>query len=155
MIHEGAHGIHGLDLLGRKVLMENGRALSLLAARMAETASRAREDDLLREHADALDAAVAAMGEATRMAWSTRDPEAALANATPYLQAFGHVVIAWVWLDLALAARRGGAMGDGYYRGKLAAARYFFRYELPRVEAWLGVVSSRDDTCRAVDDAWL
>jgi hypothetical protein len=90
-------------------------------------------------------------GAATAEAWSTRDPEAALANATPYLQAFGHTVLAWIWLDVAVAAAR--VEGD-LARGKLQAARYFFRYELPRVDAWLAVVSTRDDTCRAMNDGW-
>jgi hypothetical protein len=40
-------------------------------------------------------------------------------------------------------------------RGKLAAARYFFRYELPRVAAWLAPVETRDDTCRTMQDAWF
>jgi butyryl-CoA dehydrogenase len=151
MIHEGAHGIHGLDLLGRKVLMEGGAALGALAARTADTAARARAVPALAAHADALDRAVAAVGAATAEAWSTRDPEAALANATPYLQAFGHTVLAWIWLDVAVAAAR--VEGD-LARGKLQAARYFFRYELPRVDAWLAVVSTRDDTCRAMNDGW-
>ncbi len=54
-------------------------------------------------------------------------PVEALANATPDLQAFGHVVVAWLWLDIALAS--GGDAG----RGRLAAARYFFDYELPKI----------------------
>ncbi|MFO0628165.1 MAG: acyl-CoA dehydrogenase [Polyangiales bacterium] len=151
MIHEGAHGIHGLDLLGRKVLMEGGAALGALAARTADTAARARAVPSLAAHADALDRAVAAVGAATAAAWSTRDPEAALANATPYLQAFGHTVVAWIWLDVALAATR---VDSDLARGKAHAAQFFFRYELPRVDAWLGVVASRDDTCRAMADGW-
>jgi butyryl-CoA dehydrogenase len=154
MIHEGAHGIHGLDLLGRKVVSDGGAALALLATRAHDTAARARAHSDLAEHADALDAAVARVGAATAEAWSTRDPEAALANATPYLQAFGHVVLAWIWLDVAVAARAAAPRAD-LHEGKLAAARYFFRYELPKIDAWLGVVASRDDTCRRMHDAWF
>ena len=154
MIHEGAHGIHGLDLLGRKVVMEGGAALARLAARVADTVARAREIEVLREHADALEAAVARVGAATAEAWSTRDPEAALANATPYLQGFGHTVIAWIWLDVARAALARAPEGDRA-RGRLMACRYFFRYELPKVDAWLAVTASRDDTARAMRDAWF
>jgi butyryl-CoA dehydrogenase len=83
---------------------------------------------------------------ATAEAWAEGDPEAATANATPYLQAFGHVVIAWLWLEMASAALRpGSTVGEGH--GKLQAARYFFRYELPKIGAWLEVVASRDRTC--------
>ncbi|MEZ4392367.1 MAG: acyl-CoA dehydrogenase [Polyangiales bacterium] len=159
MIHEGAHGIHGLDLLGRKVRLEGGAALGLLAARVSATAERARSHAELREHADALEAAVASLGAATASAWSTRDPEDALANATPYLQAFGHAAVAWISLDVAAAALGARAakrpLPAGLVDGKLSAATYFFRHELPKTAAWLGVVSSRDDTARRVpDDAW-
>ena len=77
---------------------------------------------------------------ATQAAWSTAQPDEVLANATPYLQAFGHVVVAWLWLDVAVAATRSG--GD-FAAGKLAAARYFFHYELPKISAWLSVVAAR------------
>ena len=95
----------------------------------------------------------------TQRAWATGLPEDALANATPYLQAFGHTVLAWLWLDVALAARRvlPQARGDraDQLRGKIAATRYFFGFELPKVEAWLAAVASRDPTCREMQDAWF
>jgi butyryl-CoA dehydrogenase len=88
-------------------------------------------------------------------------PEQALANATPYLQAFGHVVLAWIWLDVALAceARLGqfpadAATLDGLH-GRLAAMRYFYAYELPKVDAWLLPVAARQPVCRDMRDAWF
>jgi butyryl-CoA dehydrogenase len=80
-----------------------------------------------------------------------------LANATPYLQAFGHVVVAWIWLDVACAVERahGEAPVDPAAAGRLAACRFFFRHELPRIDAWLKVVAERDDTCRTMDEAWF
>jgi alkylation response protein AidB-like acyl-CoA dehydrogenase len=151
MIHEGTHGIQGLDLLGRKVVMDGGAGLKLLAARMAATSERAGHVAGLAEHANALAAAAQQLGAATKAAWATGEPQDALANATPYLQAFGHTVLAWIWLELALAAHqgRGGSLrGASFQQGKLAAARYFFRYELPKTGAWLAVVASRETTCR-------
>jgi alkylation response protein AidB-like acyl-CoA dehydrogenase len=150
MIHEGTHGIQALDLLGRKVVMHGGGGLELLGARIVATARLARDDALLTEYAGALELAAKRLGEVARAAWSTGQPDEALANATPYLQAFGHVVIAWVWLDVARCVRR-DASDTAAQRGRLAACRYFFRYELPRIDAWLGVVESRDDTCRTLD----
>jgi butyryl-CoA dehydrogenase len=79
-------------------------------------------------------------------------PEEALANATPYLQAFGHLVLAWLWLDVALAADRGTGTLNA---GKLAAMRYFYAYELPKIDAWLVVVSGREAVCRTMQDAWF
>ena len=109
MIHEGTHGIQGLDLLGRKVVMNGGAGLKLLATRISATIEEAGHAEGLAEPANQLAAALQRLGAATKAAWATGVPEEALANATPYLQAFGHVVLAWLWLDVALAARRTGS----------------------------------------------
>ncbi len=162
MIHEGTHGIQALDLLGRKVVMNGGQGLQMLAARINQTIERALALPDLAEHASALAAALKHVDGASKAAWATGQPEEALANATPYLQAFGHTVLAWVWLDVALCAqaRLGPGQAEGsadaaLLHGKLAACRYFFRYELPRIGAWLGVVETRDATCRNMEEAWF
>jgi butyryl-CoA dehydrogenase len=156
MIHEGTHGIQALDLLGRKVVMDGGAGLKLLARRISDTIQQAGQVDGLAEHATALARALERLGASTKAAWATGMPEEALANATPYLQAFGHTVIAWLWLDVALAAQRQAATLPAALReGKLAAMRYFFRFELPKTDAWLAVVAARDDTCRAMRDEWF
>jgi len=148
MIHEGTHGIQALDLLGRKVVMGDGAGLALLGETIEATIGRARALPALATHAEALAAALAHLVAATRAAWQTGVPEEALANATPYLQAFGHVVVAWIWLDVALCAAT--SADSAAQRGRLAACRYFFAYELPKIDAWLGVVERRDDTCRTM-----
>jgi alkylation response protein AidB-like acyl-CoA dehydrogenase len=154
MIHEGTHGIQGLDLLGRKVVMNGGKGLALLASKMNATIERALQTDEWAEPANALAGTLKLLGNTTKAAWATGVPEEALANATPYLQGFGHTVLAWIWLDVALCAQASSAPDD-LRQGKLAAARYFFRYELPRVPAWLKVVETRDDTCRAMKESWF
>jgi alkylation response protein AidB-like acyl-CoA dehydrogenase len=158
MIHEGTHGIQALDLLGRKVVMEGGAGLMRLAATVDGTIARSRLVPGLAEHGAALAAAWQQLGTATEAAWASGVPEEALANATPYLQAFGHVVLAWVWLDVALAAQAAGQAGRQPYafvQGKRQACRYFFAYELPKIGAWLAVVASRDPTCREMADDWF
>jgi alkylation response protein AidB-like acyl-CoA dehydrogenase len=158
MIHEGTHGIQGLDLLGRKVVMQEGAGLALLARTVQASIAKAHAVTALAGHAEALSAAMAHLGDATRAAWATGNPDEALANATPYLQAFGHAVLAWVWLDVAVCAQRGLDAGAGQadaLRGKLAACTYFFNYELPRIGAWLKVVETRDATCRSMPEAWF
>jgi butyryl-CoA dehydrogenase len=150
MIHEGTHGIQAMDLLGRKVLMENGKGLQLLAGRINATIEGAIQQPDLAVHANALGQALAQVGAATKAAWATGNPSDALANAVPYLQAFGHTVLAWIWLDVALAAH--AAPESAARTGRLAATRYFFHYELPKIGAWLAVVSSRDQTCAALPE---
>jgi len=163
MIHEGTHGIQGLDLLGRKVVMNGGKALSVLAERISETIQKAGQVEGLAVQGNALAQALQKIGATTKAAWSTGVPEEALANATPYLQAFGHTVLAWIWLELALAAKAAqaqgewdkGPLGTGFLQGKLAAFEYFFSYELPKIDAWLGVVSRRDLTCARAQADWF
>ena len=80
------------------------------------------------------------------------DPVARLANASAYLEAFGHVTVAWVWLGQVLAL---GARDDAFARGKRQAARYFLRWELPRVDAWLDRLADNDDSALAMRDEWF
>ena len=148
MIHEGTHGIQAADLLGRKVLMENGRGLTLLVGRMTATIQRAREVTGLATHANDLERALQHVASATKSAWSTGNPAQALANAVPYMQAFGHTVLAWIWLDVALASLQSKDNNSiANNEGKTRATRYFYNYELPKIGAWLKVVETRDMTC--------
>lgn len=152
-IHEGTHGIQALDLLGRKVLGGGGASLMALAARIGETVTRAR--DLGGEpaaHAEALQSAVDRLGEVTLALAGLGDPERTMANATVYLEAAGHVVVAWMWLEQLVAV--GDRTGD-FYDGKRAAARYFFRWELPKVGPMLDLLASGDTTTLEMRDAWF
>jgi alkylation response protein AidB-like acyl-CoA dehydrogenase len=152
MIHEGTHGIQGLDLLGRKVTMNGGAGLKLLALRMNSTIEQAGQMAGLATAAHQLAAALQQVGAATKAAWATGVPEEALANATPYLQAFGHLVLAWIWLDVGVAATR---RPTPLQAGQLSALRYFYAYELPRIEAWLAVVRTRESVCRDMQADWF
>lgn len=178
-IHEGTHGIQGLDLLGRKVRIEDGRLLALLAGRMARTTAAARQsgDTELAGFADALDARTARIGEVVRTLYGAGDLDVTLGNSSVFLEAFGHVVMAWIWLEQAMAAQRGqgGGSADGggtrsseaeesdgtapseraFYAGKRQAARYFFRWELPKVGPMLDLLASLDRTTLEMRDEWF
>jgi butyryl-CoA dehydrogenase len=148
MIHEGTHGIQAADLLGRKVLMEDGRGLQLLATRIRETIERSDGHAEFAPHVQALGQALERIGNATQQAWATGNPADALINAVPYMQAFGHTVIAWLWLDVAhRSLTLDAAKKLSSTAGRTGAAAYFFRYELPKIGAWLNVVETRDATC--------
>jgi butyryl-CoA dehydrogenase len=154
MIHEGTHGIQAADLLGRKVLMEDGRGLRLLGERMLATAGRAAGQPELVPFAEGLQQALHSLGAATQAAWASRQAKQALANAVPYMQAFGHTVLAWIWLDVALAAlAHDSEQTLAQTQGKLRATSYFYRYELPKIGAWLAVVSASDQTCAEMPEA--
>ncbi|MGZ6142644.1 MAG: acyl-CoA dehydrogenase C-terminal domain-containing protein, partial [Myxococcales bacterium] len=138
-----------------------GKALELLVRAMRPDLEAAARTEALR-------ATGAELGQATeRLVATTRrlaeammsDVERGLANASVYLDVFGHVVVAWMWLRQALAATRAlegkGAADADFYRGKLAACRYFFRWELPRIGPQLALLDSLDTTCLEAQPAWL
>lgn len=161
-IHEGTNGIQALDLIGRKVSMENGAAFSLLLQEIAATVGSARSDTALRGFADALDAHAEELRRTTdtvlRRAADV-GPDAAFADAVAYLDMCGHVVIAWMWLRQAMAARRGLDAGEGpgadYYRGKLHACRYFYTHALPGNRARAERLAAGDAPAYDMQDAWF
>jgi butyryl-CoA dehydrogenase len=154
-IHEGTHGIQALDLLGRKVTMQGGRGLQLLAERRGATVERARAaGGQAAEHGDALAASLQRLLEVTGALWGEgiEGAEVALANATTYLEATGHVVVAWIWLEQLLAT---GEREGAFHDGKRAAARFFFAYELPRTGPQLDLLARGDRTVLDTDPSWL
>ncbi|MGF6774199.1 alkylation response protein AidB-like acyl-CoA dehydrogenase [Paraburkholderia sp. GAS199] len=170
MIHEGTHGIQALDLLGRKVVMKQGAALRRLEGEIRRTAEAAHVHPELRAHADALLAAWRDITGTVEALLPTlaQDSERALANANAFLEAFGHVVIAWTWLRQAIVASAAlGATppdnhspadadaGHDFYRGKLHACQWFFRWELPRVALMLSTLRSLDDTTLTMAPQWF
>ncbi|CAA9353343.1 MAG: 3-methylmercaptopropionyl-CoA dehydrogenase (DmdC) [uncultured Frankineae bacterium] len=152
-IHEGTHGIQALDLLGRKAVMHGGAGLQLLLATMAATADRAQaRGGELAELAAQLRAVVDRLPRTTATLFSTGDLEVALANATVYLEAVGHTVLAWTWLEQLLAAD--GRSGS-FYDGKRQAGRFFFRWELPKTGPSLDLLESLDTTTLDMQPAWF
>ncbi|WP_300018735.1 acyl-CoA dehydrogenase [Pseudonocardia sp.] len=150
-IHEGTHGIQGLDLLGRKVVMDGGAGLRLLLDTISATVTTARAVGLTTE-ADAVDAAASRTAEVTAALWAAGDPAVTLANSSVYLEAVGHVVVAWIWLEQLVAV--GDRTGD-FFDGKRAAAAYFLRHELARTGPQFVLLESLDRTTLDVRPEWL
>jgi butyryl-CoA dehydrogenase len=160
-IHEGAEAIHGIDLLGRKVVMQSGAAYKLFRAAVDATLEEARG---IRE------LATLTYGFATQLVrldkvtaqlvhLQASDPDRALANATIYLDAFGRILAAWIWLKQALAAQRGLANANesdrAFYQGKLHAARYYCNWELPATLPQFDLLAAFEDTPLTMQDAWF
>ncbi|EON23131.1 acyl-CoA dehydrogenase domain-containing [Nocardioides sp. CF8] len=152
-IHEGTHGIQGLDLLGRKVLADGGARLQVLGARMAVTIERATDlggdtadfAGRLQESLDQLASTIGALAD-------LGDLDRMMANSTAFVEAVGHVVVAWIWLEQLVACA--DKAGD-FYDGKRQAAAYFFRWELPRTRVQFDLLASGDDTALSMRDAWF
>ncbi|MFN8032783.1 MAG: acyl-CoA dehydrogenase [Mycobacterium sp.] len=152
-IHEGTHGIQSLDLLGRKVTQRNGASLAALGAAIAETVAAAgKAGGEAADLAGQLDASWQRLVAVTMSMFASGDVEAAMANSAIYLEAFGHIVIAWMWLEQFVAT--GGQAGD-FYDGKRQAARYFFRYELPRTTPQLQLLENLDRTTLEIRPGWF
>jgi alkylation response protein AidB-like acyl-CoA dehydrogenase len=150
-IHEGTWGIQGLDILGRKMQMHNGAAVAVLREEIQGTIDSAAGHSALAEHSAKLIGALTQMEETVQAVAACEDKSLALANATIFLDAAGHIVIAWMWLKQAVAASEGLQAGNvadrDFYEGKLAATKFFFRYELPKSKAALTLVADLDSTC--------
>jgi hypothetical protein len=152
-IHEGTHGIQSLDLLGRKVVQRNGASLAAVHRAMTDSITGARRAG--GETADVaaqLEVVVQRLVAVTAGMFAAGDIDAALANSAVYLEAFGHVVIAWMWLEQLSAVA--GRTGD-FYDGKRQAARYFFRYELPKTGPQLDLLESLDRTTLEMQPDWF
>jgi butyryl-CoA dehydrogenase len=140
-IHEGTTGIQGMDLLGRKAVMKNGRALALFLAEIEQTAAAARAIPDCAVQAQALADAAQTLTEVTTSLTGLAlkgEIEVFLADAALYLEMFGIIAIAWQWLLQAIAATRALAANPAaadvdFYLGKVHTCRYFFAYELPKI----------------------
>ena len=161
-IHEGAEAIHGLDLLGRKVVMQGGGGYRLFVEAVSAEIDRARDVAGLEPLAEALAGALAQLSDVTPIlvALQGSDPDRALANATIYLDVFGKVTAAWMWLRQAGVATRALASTSNetdsdYYRGKLQAARYYFQWELPGSAAQFTLLRSIDTVPYDMQESWF
>ncbi|WP_259460736.1 acyl-CoA dehydrogenase C-terminal domain-containing protein [Paraburkholderia sp. BL23I1N1] len=160
--HDLAHGVQALDLLGRKIVMKQGAALKLLGREIQRSVESARVHPALQAHADSLSKAWSELTATVEALLPTlaSESERALANANAFLEAFGHIVLAWTWLRQAIVAStalpkvKSEADGD-FYRGKLHACRWFFRWELPRVSLMLATLRDLDDTTLSMAPQWF
>jgi butyryl-CoA dehydrogenase len=158
MIHEGTNGIQALDLLGRKVMKKNSAGVDLLLDEIQETLTAAQTTPELHENCDALKRLLASLTHTIDLIASRVEAEGndrGLAHASLFLKAFGHVVVGWLWLRVALAAIEAAARTaarSSFTDGKLAACHYFYQHELPIAEAWLSVSHGKTSVVCDIED---
>jgi butyryl-CoA dehydrogenase len=131
--------------------MQNGAAVAILREEMQTTIDSATGHSELASFCDQLEEYLRLTEDTIFAVGQAEDPSLALANATIFLDAMGHLVIAWMWLKQAVAAvegkQKGNKADDAFYDGKVAAMRFFFRYELPKIKPNLSLVGDLDATC--------
>ncbi len=161
-IHEGTTGIHGLDLLGRKVTLQGGRAVQYWAEEVQKTMAEANQHETLQPMVDELGKALGLLDTVTRhlLGLMPTNTEAALADATLYLEMFGIINIGWQWLRQATVAihKLPDALSDddrNFYNGKLMTARYFIEYELIKVRSLAKRLQSPDRVTVEMRSEWF
>jgi alkylation response protein AidB-like acyl-CoA dehydrogenase len=161
-IHEGTTGIHGLDLLGRKIIIKNGKSLQLLVAEMLKTIEKASSIDRLKPFAQKLQAYLGKTDTVTKhlLGLASKDLEIFLSDATLYLELFGIMTIAWQWLVQAIKAEealQAGATGNDFdfYQGKIFTLRYFYEYELVKIDSLMKRLLSEDNVTVEMEAGWF
>lgn len=141
-IHEGTTGIHGITLLGRNITSNGGKGYNLYLEEVTETIRNAGEFSTLAQQAGELRDAVEILEDVTTSLLDIRkggDAELFTADATLYLELFGIICIAWQWLKQTIVIKKvfednATGLDTDFYNGKLCTFRYFFDYELPKIE---------------------
>lgn len=151
-IHEGATTIQGMDLLGRKISMKEGRAFELYVKEVQKAIESGSSNPVTAPYAERLRNAMELLGSVTAKLGEfsrTHDAEFFLADATLYLEMFGIIAVAWQWLRMgqsaAQALEENPSELDGFfYRGKLQTMKYFYHYELIKTQALAVRLLERD-----------
>lgn len=140
MIYEGANGVQAMDLVGRKLAMNGGRAIQLFFRIVGEEVAAARQDERLKAFAEALEKANAQLQAATMwlMQNGIANPNNAGAGAYAYMEITGIVAIGLMWLRMARAAAAMLDSGEGdpaFLNAKLVTARFYAERVMPRAGA--------------------
>lgn len=148
-IHEGTHGIQGIDLLGRKVVMLDGAAFAALGANIFLDIKSASRHGELSENIKALSDAWELAEKVTKILVKKRsiDLRRALSDSSVYLDMLGHIVISWMWIRQAATALVGIKIKPdekNFYEGKVAACNFFFERDLPKVRAQAEVLTANN-----------
>ena len=162
-IHEGTEAIHGIDLLGRKVMLKDGLGYTLFNTKVTEAIAAAAKLSSLSNLADGMQQGLDCLNRVTETLLPElgKDVDLALANATVYLDMFGRVVVSWVWLRQALVAslalERSGLSAEdiNFYRGKIQAARYYIQWELIQIEPQAKILMEVNPVCYEMQDQWF
>ncbi len=153
MIYEGTNTIQSLDLLGRKVLMDNGEKLRAFGDKIKSFIEENGTDEAMSEFitplADIGDKVTKLTMEIGMKAFQNRDEVGAA--AVPYLRVLGHLVFAYFFARMAKIALEKSSSGDGFYQAKLGVARFYFARLLPETAMLIRQARSGAGTLMAMD----
>jgi butyryl-CoA dehydrogenase len=141
-IYEGTTGIQSQDLLGRKMMLNNGEGAKLLLEEIKKTIEKANQDDELKEWASSLNDQ---LDESQKILFHLMpfaikgDYERFLADASIFMEFFSLILVGWSWLEIGVATKHAlltnnSTLDSEFYQGKLDALEYFYVYELPKTK---------------------
>jgi alkylation response protein AidB-like acyl-CoA dehydrogenase len=151
-IYEGTTGIQAQDLLGRKVTMQQGKAVQYLSAEIQRDIQQALTYDELKPYAaklgEKLQLAQRVLGQLMPYAMKGQY-ERYLSDATVFLQFMSTIAVAWQWLKMATAAKEAMVTGDEAYglpflESKLHCMKFFYKYELSQVDSLAEVLMDEE-----------
>ncbi|NNJ87806.1 MAG: acyl-CoA dehydrogenase [Eudoraea sp.] len=151
-IYEGTTGIQSQDLLGRKITMDKGRAFELLSKEIANSIEQAMSHESLVPYAKLLSekAGLAQKVVQSLMGYAMKgDYERFLSDATVFMEFFGNITVAWLWLDMAKSSQDALVNGDGnftadFYKAKIHAMKFYFKYELSKTTSLAEVLTNNE-----------
>ena len=157
MIYEGANGVQALDLVGRKLAADGGKPV-MAFFEMVKSFIKENEGNAALK-ADFLDPLKAASKDLQAAAMffmqnGMKNPNHALAGSYDFMHLFGHVVLGFMWAQMAVAAQKSLDAGTGdaaFLNTKLATGRYYMKRQLPATAAHLARIESGADTVMALD----
>ena len=161
-IHEGTTAIHGIDLLGRKITIHNGKSTQIFFEEVNKTMAEASNQASLQPFVEKLQRSLSKAQQATGYLLGLAgkgETEKFLADATLYLEMFGIITIAWQWLNQGIVAQQklndAHEADQNFYQGKLATMRYFYEYELVKVDSLVKRLQSTDNVTIEMQSDWF
>jgi butyryl-CoA dehydrogenase len=150
-IYEGTTGIQSLDLLGRKITMNNGKALQLLSAEIMKSIKEASEFEALATYGEKLGTTLKLAQNVLQflMEFAKKGEfERFLSDATIFMEFFGNMIVGWLWLDIAIRAQKALVAGDTnyaaeFYHSKIHTMKFYFKYEIPKTKALAEVLMDK------------
>ena len=159
-IHEGTHGIQALDLIGRKIFINEGRSFAYLLTLIKETISKAKEDVGLKIFADQLEASIIQLEsvvESIKLKRKNSSDYLALSSAGIFLDAFGLILIGWMWLKQGIVVFEKLRVEDAnpFYLGKKSTIKFYFNHDLPKARERLDFIARFDSSFVEMERDWF
>ncbi|RYY23761.1 MAG: acyl-CoA dehydrogenase [Sphingomonadales bacterium] len=156
MIYEGTNGVQAMDLVGRKLAQNGGRAVQALFKVVTEETAAAKGDEKLKDYAEGLEKALGHLQGATMWMATNgfKNPNHVGAGAYPYMQLTGTVALGLMWLRMATAASAKLAEGGEnakFYEAKLITARFYAERFFPEAGSLRRKIEAGSDTVMALD----